>query len=181
MKIFLLTILACLVLLVLGTVGFIYSGVYDVAASTPDNPVAAWALRRLSSRSVATRLKDVQAPSGLEDPRRTKPGAQLFGEYCVVCHGGPGLQRTAIAQGLNPRPPDLFRAGRRPLELAELYWYIKNGVKMTAMPSFGSALSDDKIWSIAAFLRTGPGMTPEVFLGQTDIKLPSATSNPSGG
>ncbi len=181
MKTVLLTIFVVLLLAVLGIVGFIYSGWYDVAALTPDNPVVAWALRRTASRSVAARLKEVEVPPGLETPQAVKAGARLFGEYCVVCHGGPGLERTAIAQGLNPRPPDLFRAGRRPLDMDEAFWFVKNGVKMTAMPGFGKTLADEKIWSIAAFLRTAPGMSPQDFLDQTEIRISAPEARSGGG
>jgi hypothetical protein len=40
----------------------------------------------------------------------------------------------------------------------ELFWVIKNGVKMTAMPSFGAdnpPVRDKNIWAIVAFLVSG--------------------------
>lgn len=45
---FLLTVFTCLILAVLAAVGFIYSGIYDVAALNPDNPMVAWALHKIS-------------------------------------------------------------------------------------------------------------------------------------
>ena len=52
---------------------------------------------------------------------------------------------TSIAQGLNPSPPDLFRLGRD-AGADETFWFIRNGVKMTGMPSFGKTHSDQEIW-----------------------------------
>ena len=40
----LLTILACIIVAVAGVVGFLYSGIYDVSALQPDNPLVARAL-----------------------------------------------------------------------------------------------------------------------------------------
>jgi hypothetical protein len=37
---------------------------------------------------------------------------------------------------------------------------VKNGIKMSGMPSFASAHSDDEIWEIVAFIRRLPQMTP---------------------
>jgi len=40
-----------------------------------------------------------------------------------------------------------------------LFWVIKNGVKMTAMPAWGPTHSDQKIWAMVAFLEKLPHMT----------------------
>jgi mono/diheme cytochrome c family protein len=180
----LLTIVACLVVLALAVVGFIYSGIYDVAALDPDIPIVAWALHKTSDQSVDARLGGIVVPPGLDRPEIVQAGGKLFRTHCSVCHGGPGLQATDIAQGLNPVPPNLFNPRRHP-HMDEMYWFIKNGVKMTAMPGFGKTHSDDEIWSLAAFLRTGPGMTPEDFAAKTGSAVPAASvpdsSKASGG
>lgn len=170
----LLTILACIVVAGAGAVGFIYSGIYDVAAIHPDHPLIAWALHETSERAVAARLRGIDVPSGLDKPDVIKAGGKLFGENCVVCHGGPGLKPTNIAQGLTPPPPNLYRATRKP-RMDEMFWFIQNGVKMTAMPGFAKNLSDEQMWSVAAYLRTAPGMTPQVF--SEDTGIPTAAAN----
>ncbi len=63
------------------------------------------------------------------------------------------MESASFSEGLNP-PPDLRKVitDRRP---EELFWAIKNGIKMTAMPSFGTdkpPVHDKEIWSIVAFL-----------------------------
>ena len=179
LKTILLTVCACAVLAALGAVGFIYSGLYNVAAIVPDPPMLAWALHKASDRSVAARLGDIQVPAGMDRPEVIKAGARLFGGTCVVCHGGPGLNPTSVAKGLNPAPPDLFRAGRdAPMD--ETFWFIKNGVKMTGMPGFANAHSDSEIWSVAAFLHTAPGMSPQNFAAETGI-APATGSMRTGG
>jgi thiosulfate dehydrogenase len=37
-------------------------------------------------------------------------GAQIYRNNCAVCHGLPGRDRTAIAKGEFPKPPELFQA-----------------------------------------------------------------------
>ncbi len=174
----LLTLGSCVIVAGLGVVGFIYSGLYDVAAVRPDNPMVAWAIHKTSDRSVAVRLGDVQVPPGLDRPDLVKAGGKLFGEHCVVCHGGPGLKPTAVALGLNPTPPNLFRAARD-ASMDETFWFIKNGVKMTGMPGFGKTLSDDQIWSLAAFLGVAPGMSPRDFEDRAGVLSPVANSKPT--
>ncbi|HWG03392.1 MAG TPA: cytochrome c [Beijerinckiaceae bacterium] len=170
MKIFL-TILACGVVVATGVLGFIYSGLYDVSALHPDNPIIAWALHKTSDRSVEARLGSIQVPAGLDKEDVVLSGAKLFADHCVVCHGGPGLPSTDIAQGLNPQPARLFNP-RRHADMAEMYWFIENGVKMTAMPGFGKTHPDTDIWALAAFLKKAPGMSPQEFSNLTGIQLP---------
>lgn len=183
------TVLGCIIIAVAGAVAFIYSGTYDVSASTPDNAIVAWAVHETSDHSVDARMSANHEPPGLDQPQAIQAGGRIFGENCVVCHGGPGLQPTRVAQGLNPQPPNLFRSGRHP-DMAEMFQFIKYGVKMTGMPTFGKTLSDDQIWQLAAFLNKAPGMSAGQFASLTGVHasnsqnamLPSGekTQTPSG-
>jgi hypothetical protein len=40
-----------------------------------------------------------------------------------------------------------------------MFWVIKNGVKMTGMPSFGKTQSDQAMWQLAAFLSKERGIS----------------------
>jgi mono/diheme cytochrome c family protein len=167
------TIVGCVVVVAAGAVAFIYSGIYDVSASSPDNAAVAWALHETSDHSVDARMDANHEPPNLDQPQTVSAGGHIFGENCVVCHGGPGLEPTRVAQGLNPQPPNLFRKNRRP-NMEEMFQFIKYGVKMTGMPTFGKSLSDDQIWQVAAFLRKAPGMSPQDFAGLTGVGEPRA-------
>jgi mono/diheme cytochrome c family protein len=171
----LLTIVACIVVGAAGAIGFIYSGIYDVSATEPDNAIVYWAVHTTSNHSVDARLGGISVPAGLDTSQSISAGGHLFAENCVVCHGGPGLTPTTIAQGINPQPPDLFRATRKPW-MEEMFRFIKYGVKMTAMPGFGKTLTDEQIWQIAAFLRTAPGMSAGDFAARTGIGAAGAKS-----
>lgn len=81
-----------------------------------------------------------------------------------LCHSAPGYSRTEIAQGLYPLPPDLTKEEflkRR--NNAELYWVIKNGIKMTGMPAFGPTHSEEELWGIVVFLKRLPNLKPEEY------------------
>lgn len=166
MRTFYSTIIFSVAAVVIAALAFVYSGIYDVSATTADNPVVAWIVHTVSERSVAARLGDNHPPIGYDGPENLASGARLFSQNCVICHGAPGLQQTAIARGLNPRPPNLFREGRKP-DPAENFQIIKNGIKMTAMPGFGPSYSDQQIWSLAAFLDKTPGMSAPDFAAAT--------------
>ena len=164
MKNVLATVLVIVLVLVGVSLAFVYSGIYDVSASTPDNPFIARLIHTISDRSVAARMVNNHPPADYDAPEKVAVGAHLFAENCTVCHGAPGVEKTAIAKGVNPSPPDLFRAGRKP-DPAENFQFIKYGVKMTAMPAFGPSYSDEQIWSLVAFLNKLPGISPEEYAG----------------
>jgi len=163
-----LAILGCVAVAV-----FIYSGIYDVSASTPDNAYVAWAIHRLSDASVGARLSANKVPAGLDKPETIKAGGKLFAQNCVVCHGAPGLAPTHIALGLNPAPPDLYRANRHP-DSQENYQFIHNGVKMTAMPAFGASEGDEHVWQLVAFLAKLPGISAADYATLTTDSAPVA-------
>ena len=160
------TIVACVALLALTVIVFIFSGVYDVAAVHPDNPFAARIIRTISDHSIAAQLDKILVPAGFDAPDKIAAGGKLYGQTCVICHGGPGLKAGAIAEGLNPSPPNLFRSGRQ-TDPKETYWFVDNGVKMTGMPGFSKSMTDDEIWSLVAFLGKAPGMSASDFASGT--------------
>ena len=94
--------------------------------------------------SVARRLGANVVPDGLDAPQKIAEGGHLFVENCAVCHGRPDTAPTASSQGLNPAPPDLFRAHREP-DPQENFQFIRRGIKMTGMPAFGPTRTDDQV------------------------------------
>ncbi|HKV10433.1 MAG TPA: cytochrome c [Thermoanaerobaculia bacterium] len=158
-----LTIVAVLLLLAVALLGFIFSGVYDVAASTPDNGLIAWALETTQHRSVhraAEAFEETAKIPDLEDPKRIQNGFVHYYEMCATCHGAPGVPISEIGQGLNPYPPELTAHADEP---AENFWIVKNGIKMTGMPAFGVTHSDDEIWDIVAFLNRMPKLSSQQY------------------
>jgi mono/diheme cytochrome c family protein len=170
------TLAATAVVAVGGAYAFVTSGLYDVSASTPDSSLVYWATHQTMEHSVARRLWANVVPAGLDAPDKIAEGGRLYLENCSVCHGGPGLERSAISEGLNPTPPDLFRASREP-DPAENFQFIKHGVKMTGMPAFGQTKTDDQVWTLVAFLNVAPGISAADFATKTGT--PSASDSPA--
>lgn len=89
-------------------------------------------------------------------------GAQHYGEMCVTCHAAPGVDRDEIGKGLNPEAPRLEKVVANWSD-AQLFWTIKNGIRMTGMPGFGATHTDAEIRSIVAFVRRLPKMSPQEY------------------
>jgi len=134
-----------------------YSGVINVAATNPHNPITAMILSATMDNSVRAHAKGITAPP-LEDEQMIMAGFRHYREMCVGCHLAPGIKSSEIRKGLMPEPPKLQEAVEE-WQPAELFWVIKNGVKMTGMPAWGPTHSDEKIWAMVAFLEKLPHMT----------------------
>jgi mono/diheme cytochrome c family protein len=155
-------ILVVLAVVAAGLVGFVYSGWYDVGADVSESGFMRWLLHTTMERSVATRAAQVGPAPDLEDPARIRIGAEHYKEMCVQCHLAPGVDSTEMRTGLNPKPPRLESAAPHLSDQA-LFWVIKHGVRMTAMPAWGKTHADHEIWALVAFLRRLPGMTARQF------------------
>jgi mono/diheme cytochrome c family protein len=82
---------------------------------------------------------------------------------CRLCHGAPGEFLLEFAQGLNPKAPILASQDVQARGDHELYWIVKNGIKMTGMPAFGPTHDEGELWSIISFLRQLGNLTPEKY------------------
>lgn len=75
-------------------------------------------------------------------------GANLFRQYCTSCHGRGGEGGQGEGQGPNLATSWEVRRAKDP----ELFGFIKNGVKGTAMPAF--PLPDEQVRALGAFVRS---------------------------
>jgi mono/diheme cytochrome c family protein len=146
-----------IVLFLLGGVAFVYSGVYNVAATNEDSAVVRWLLHTTRERSIDYRAEGISSPrqAVLSDSETLGTGFRHYDEMCVACHGAPGKDPAELREGLNPQPP-LLAEEAEDVSLQELFWVIKHGIKMTGMPAWGVTHSDDDIWAIAAFVKKLP-------------------------
>jgi mono/diheme cytochrome c family protein len=140
----------------LGVIGFAYSGLYDVSASSPHSGLTNWLLSTTSHASVERRAGAVRVPD-LEDEALVLAGINDFDSMCIGCHGAPGKSPAAVGQGLNPPAPDLAKSAAE-MTPAELFWVTKHGIKMTGMPAWGATHDDGSIWPVIAFMTKLPGL-----------------------
>jgi len=155
------TLLVAAAIAVISAVGFAYSGIYDVSASSPHGGLINWLLSTTSHASIERRAGDVNVPD-LSDVALIRAGINDFDAMCIDCHGAPGIKPDALGQGLNPPAPDLVDAASH-MSSAELFWVTKNGIKMTGMPAWGASHDDDSLWRIVAFMTTLPDLDADEY------------------
>jgi mono/diheme cytochrome c family protein len=157
-------ILLIFVLAVGGTAALVYFGAFDVSADVPHSPVIYKLLESARQRSIEVRSADIAVPP-LDDEKMVAEGAEHYDAMCTGCHLAPGAPDTELRRGLYPQPPKLAEV--RGLPPARAFWAIKHGIKLTAMPAWGTTHDNAAIWNIVAFLQKLPDLTPEQYQALT--------------
>lgn len=129
-----------------------------------------------------------------EAPKRDLPsfsaadilaGAQAYRQGCGGCHGLPGQTETFPEPKMFPAPPKLFTPDGYVTDdpVGVTYWKIKNGIRMTGMPSFNGLLKEDQMWQIAALLASADKLPPDVLdiLKQPLFPPPPPANNKTDG
>jgi len=161
MKTILITLPVTMLLGMTGGIFFIYSGIYDVSASTPHFALTKWAMSSTMHASVEQRATNIDVPD-LQQKELILEGINDFKAMCVTCHGAPGKKPGPLGKGLNPQAPDLQRSAEH-LTAAELFWVTKHGIKMTGMPAWGATHDDDSLWPVVALLTALPDLNAETY------------------
>jgi predicted CXXCH cytochrome family protein len=102
-------------------------------------------------RSAKTQKNPLLADTHGED---INAGAEVYKRQCDVCHGYDGGGNTLTGGGLYPPPLDLRTPRIRNTPDGVLFYFIRNGIRNTAMP--GWQLPDQDIWRLVLFIRNLP-------------------------
>ncbi len=144
-----------------------------VAVTAADMPFER-TFARLGLHSYLDRLPHPE-PQVRADEKNLIEGAKVYKEHCAVCHGLPDAQKTMIAQGMSPKPPQLFKGtGVTDDEAWESYWKVEGGIRMTGMPGFKDRLTETQIWQVAQLVKNADKITPSVkaALTETTVAIP---------
>jgi thiosulfate dehydrogenase len=167
-------ILLGFVLVFLGVFVYFSTGRAPVAVTAPEMPFE----RKFAGMALHAYM-DKQPhlnPAVPEDEKNFLEGAKVYKEQCAVCHGLPGEPKTMIADGMFPKPPQLFKGvGVTDDEAWETYWKVANGIRMTGMPGFKDRLGETKMWQVSVLLRDADKLPPSV---KAELATPAASTMP---
>jgi hypothetical protein len=144
---------------ILGAAAFIYSGIFNVAATDPHWPVTYWTMEMVRTRSIKAHAAGIRVPDDLANHARVVAGTSHCADHCTMCHAAPGVDASDMADGMYPNPPKLTDAASR-WSPGELFWILKYGIKMSGMPAWGDH-SDDDLWNSVAFLEQLPKLSEQ--------------------
>jgi hypothetical protein len=156
-------ILIVIAVLICGAALFTWSGVYDVAADKPHWKVVSWFLEEVRERSIDVRSENLSPPPpGAVQQNLIENASYYYYGTCILCHGAQGTPPEKFSRGLDPVPPDFASPEWDRPDDREMFWIIKNGIKMTAMASFGKEVfKDDQVWAMVNFLKNFTRNKPE--------------------
>jgi mono/diheme cytochrome c family protein len=162
--------LATVALALAGGLAFMYSGIYNVAATSGHSAFVYWMLEQGMRASVRRRAGDVVAPRPFDEAMLSK-GAHCFDVNCAQCHGAPGKAPAGFGKGVLPSAKSLTQTARD-WSVEHIYWITRNGIRMTAMPAWEFRLDDRDLWAIAAFV---DGELPQLTVEQYRARVAAAS------
>jgi mono/diheme cytochrome c family protein len=84
-------------------------------------------------------------------------GDKLYATDCSMCHGSDGHTPSDSGRWMYPRASDLTSPLVQRYSDRELFWIVKNGIRLSGMPAFGRVESEEHIWNLVNYLRTMQG------------------------
>jgi len=82
---------------------------------------------------------------------------------CADCHGMPSPNDRRRHVFFPPAPQLLMPDGMvNDDPVGESFWKVKNGIRLTGMPSFKDSLTDEQIWQVSALLASADKLSPDV-------------------
>jgi mono/diheme cytochrome c family protein len=87
-------------------------------------------------------------------------GGKIYLNECSGCHGAPGKPDES-GTSLFPPIPQLPTTGTDYSE-AQIFWIAKHGIRRTGMFANGEWDSDEKLWTVAAFIKRIKSLSPHV-------------------
>ena len=97
-------------------------------------------------------------------PEMLEHGRNHWADHCATCHANNGSGETEIGRNLYPKAPDMRQTKTQSLSDGELYYIIRNGIRMTGMPAWGNPElgdSDSESWKLVLFIRHLPELTAD--------------------
>jgi mono/diheme cytochrome c family protein len=115
----------------------------------------------IRGRAIPSRYKTMKNPVAAT-PEVIHEGMAHWADHCTACHANNGSGDTMYGKTMYPRPPDMRQKDTQEMSDGELYYTIKNGVRLSGMPAFGDPGDDDlDSWKLVAFIRHLPTLSDQ--------------------
>ena len=151
MKGFVVGVLVGAVLFAGGLYYYFVSGMAPAAVADPPMMME----RKMASRSLDAHIEKANIPAPPIQPSEENyvAGAKLYRDNCSGCHGLPNQPPPAVSGNFYPDATLMFKGkGVTDDPPQESYWKVKNGIRLTGMPTFKGILDDTQMWQVALFV-----------------------------
>jgi thiosulfate dehydrogenase len=143
-------------LLILPIFGYLYINYGFLPVSVADLPFPyERGITRIPLKARIKREAPQTAPIQANDDTLLE-GAKIYRAQCMVCHGQPSKQ-ARFAEAMFPKPPQLWEKSGDHTGVSDdppgyTYWQVRNGIRLTGMPSFTHMLDDTQMWQVSLLL-----------------------------
>src|SRR4029077_2977978 len=151
MKNFLLGVLATVVVLAVGAFAYLRLGLAEVRADLPGSRLESYLMSTAVHASVRRHAPVIANPV-LPTTDNLIAGGKMYRGECAGCHGTPGQAANETGDSLYPPIPQFPKVGTEYSE-AQIFWVAKHGIRRAGMFANGKWDSDQKLWTIAAFIK----------------------------
>jgi thiosulfate dehydrogenase len=150
---FLLGFIVGVCLLLAGEYLFIAGGGISMRTDATSLPME----KLLAHQAIAASIgKAAQEESTVpSDESNLLAGAQIYQtKGCAGCHGRIDDPKSGAGKNFYPLAPHLLppSKGVTDDEVGETHWVVKNGIRFSGMPAYGTRLSDTEIWQVSQLL-----------------------------
>ncbi len=157
MRGFILGVILTLIAVFGGAYFYSTTGHFDTRA-VPNAPSALE--RQTANRSVDAWV-DQHAPKQANPFQPTMEnvmdGSMIYDKNCALCHGSLKQPESPMRTKFYPSVPQLMSHTPDDPD-GNLFYLTKYGIRMTAMPGWDGALSDDEIWKAVLFIKNSSQM-----------------------
>jgi mono/diheme cytochrome c family protein len=167
-KNFLLGALTACVLLAVGGLTYLELGFAEVRADVQPSKWERALMFSAVHASVRRRAPEIANPVAPTEDNLIA-GGRLYLEGCAGCHGTPGKPDES-SESLYPPIPQLPLVGTEYSE-AQIFWVAKHGIRLSGMFANGKWNSDEKLWTMAAYIKRIGSLPPRV---REELAKPSA-------
>lgn len=149
-----------IIVLIIAVFVYVRYGFVDPRADIPINVLEAKVAMPALDASVDKRASGMKNPVAATNTNLIA-GMKIYQANCAMCHGDIGRPHAALADTLYPRPPQ-FAVDAPDMTEDQNYYIVRHGVRLSGMPGWKNALSDQQMWQVVAFLNQMSQLPPEV-------------------
>jgi mono/diheme cytochrome c family protein len=158
-KHFFLGVLFTLLIVFLGGFAYLRLGFAEIRGDLPPSNWERALLFSAAHASVRRRAPELPNPVPPTDENLIA-GARIYSDECAGCHGAAG-KPDQTGDSLYPPIPQLPVVGTTYTE-AQIFWVAKHGIRLSGMFANGKWDSDQKLWTVAAYIKRIKSLPPRV-------------------
>ena len=148
------------VVLLAGAFCYVRMGFVDPRADMPVNWLESKVAMPALDASVDRRAPETHNPLPVTDATLTA-GMKIYQTDCAGCHGDTLHPHVQFGDAFYPRAPQ-FAEDPADMPEHQNFYIIQHGIRLSGMPAWKGAISDQETWQVTSFLSHMDKLPPQV-------------------